>query len=108
MPTAAPRPCAAPRCPALVTGKEPRCPEHRPKPYATAGRGSTRQWRLKRLWVRKEQGPLCPLCQAEGRVVVWTELDHVVPVAQGGDDRYENLQGLCQAHHEAKSRHERR
>jgi 5-methylcytosine-specific restriction protein A len=77
------------------------------QPWAGAGRGSTRRWRERRRWVLKDS-PLCLACQAEGRVALATEIDHVVPVARGGTDDYPNLQPLCSAHHRAKTQREQR
>jgi 5-methylcytosine-specific restriction protein A len=53
----------------------------------------------------KDEAPFCVECQKEGRLEVWTDLDHIVP--HRGDmclfwDE-ENLQGLCASHHSAKT-----
>lgn len=103
MPTAPPRPCHVPTCPALVTAAHP-CPTHaRSSRWSSSGRGSTRDWRARREWVRKEHGPWCRLCLGAGLHRFWVQVDHIVPVAEGGTDDYENLQGLCAAHHRAKT-----
>ena len=47
--------------------------------------------------------PLCVRCEAAGRVVAATDLDHIVPKAKGGTDDASNLQPLCRACHEAKT-----
>ena len=54
--------------------------------------------------MRREQ-PLCPVCQAQGYTVAGAEVDHRVPLAQGGRlmDRA-NLQHLCTPCHDAKTR----
>ena len=54
------------------------------------------------------ENPLCAECQRQGFTVGADELDHIVPVAQAPDrfwDR-ENLQGLCRACHEEKTKME--
>jgi 5-methylcytosine-specific restriction endonuclease McrA len=66
--------------------------------------GSTLQARRKRCWLRA--GAKCERC---GRVVGMTqfELDHKVPLYQGGPDTDENCQVLCKGDtgcHAAKTR----
>ena len=39
--------------------------------------------------------PLCVICEREGRVTVATIRDHIVPLAEGGLDVFENTQALC-------------
>jgi 5-methylcytosine-specific restriction protein A len=45
-----------------------------------------------------------PLCAVEGCSQIATDVDHVVPLSQGGAE-YErlNCQGLCAYHHAVKS-----
>lgn len=47
--------------------------------------------------------PLCVMCKAEGIYRPTDEIDHVVPLSRGGSDTEDNLQGLCEPHHTAKS-----
>ena len=48
--------------------------------------------------------PLCAHCQSDGRTVAAVELDHVIPLAAGGALMNPlNVQGLCEAHHRAKT-----
>lgn len=48
--------------------------------------------------------PLCKHCQAEGRITIATELDHITPLDKGGeDDDPDNWQGLCRECHRAKT-----
>lgn len=66
-------------------------------------RGYGVQWqKLRSLMLGQE--PLCRLCKAEGRTAAATDLDHVVPKAKGGTDDPANLQPLCRACHDAKTR----
>lgn len=56
--------------------------------------------------------PLCVHCLAETpeRTTLATELDHIVPLHQGGvdsKDPFVNRQGLCHDCHERKSKQER-
>ena len=50
--------------------------------------------------------PLCAECARHGRIAVATERDHIVPLADGGADDDENVQGLCSACHAAKTARE--
>lgn len=50
-----------------------------------------------------ERDPLCAHCREQGRVTLAEELDHVVPLAKGGLDADENLQGLCRECHYIKT-----
>lgn len=47
--------------------------------------------------------PLCVRCKAQGRITMWTELDHIIPLDQGGEDILENCQGLCTPCHQDKT-----
>jgi 5-methylcytosine-specific restriction protein A len=63
-------------------------------------RGRRAQERRARWFARF---PLCADCTAEGRVSLAEELDHRVPLSQGGRDDESNFQGLCVAHHRSKT-----
>ena len=47
--------------------------------------------------------PVCQVCQRAASA----QVDHIKRLAQGGDDSYENLQGICLACHATKTAHER-
>lgn len=66
---------------------ESRCAEHRPKPR----RGSTRAWRKVRAKVLERDGYICNYC---GDVEA-NEVDHVIPVDEGGNDDETNLVAAC-------------
>lgn len=56
--------------------------------------------------IRREhfrRNPLCVMCEAEGRVRLATELDHIVSLGKGGLDVPSNRQGLCFDHHRDKT-----
>jgi len=50
-----------------------------------------------------QQYPLCEHCDAAGRITLAEEVDHILPLSQGGTDAFENLQGLCKPCHAAKT-----
>src|SRR5262245_58671927 len=104
---APPHACSTSGCAELVTRDRP-CARHARKPWATSKRGgSTRSWRMRRMFVLREE-PLCRLCAAAGKLTAATEVDHIVPIARNGSEVYENYQPICELHHRAKSQQEAR
>lgn len=109
MPNAAPRPCTQPGCGALVHDGTGRCPKH---PRAAWAKKTTATKRVtgRRLQAMRERlfmaSPLCVECERLGRVTLATQRDHVIPLAEGGSDDDDNVQGLCHACHDAKSKKE--
>lgn len=66
-------------------------------------------WELSRLRARFfAADPLCAECRRLGRVRRWDELDHIVPLREGGTNDDSNLQGLCFECHAVKSAQEQR
>ncbi len=59
-----------------------------------------------RAQVRAEE-PCSRICLAAGLMVRTEEIDHIVPLSEGGPGARSNLQGLCGPCHEAKSKSER-
>lgn len=52
-------------------------------------------------------GPVCWGCKGNGLIRRATEVDHIVPIAEGGSPTEpENLQSLCKPCHSAKTRTE--
>lgn len=47
--------------------------------------------------------PVCVYCDREGITKATEELDHIIPLSQGGSDDDDNIQGLCKFHHRIKS-----
>lgn len=56
-----------------------------------------------RLVVRRRDGYTCRMCGSYGR-----EVDHIIPVSEGGQYVLSNLQVLCVGHHREKTLRERR
>lgn len=61
---------------------------------------SSRQWQHLRLQVLHRDGWQCTRCGSRQRL----EVDHVVPLADGGTDDKDNLRTLCRACHVAETR----
>lgn len=55
-------------------------------------------------WLR--QHPLCIKCDELGRTTLGTEVDHIIPLSQGGKDDESNMQTLCSACHFIKTQSE--
>ncbi|MBB1308547.1 HNH endonuclease [Pseudoalteromonas sp. SR41-8] len=68
-----------------------------------SGRGG-RVWQRTREFIFHRDNFLCQICKAKG-VLTSVELhgayhgicDHIVPISQGGDDKIDNLQTICQS-----------
>lgn len=52
---------------------------------------------------RRDQHPLCAECLKQGIITPTDEIDHIVPLAMGGTDTDDNVQGLCFQHHAEKT-----
>lgn len=51
--------------------------------------------------------PLCKLCDSKGIAIIATQVDHIIPIVDGGDPTsWDNLQGLCDTCHSRKTRQE--
>jgi 5-methylcytosine-specific restriction protein A len=113
MPTKAKRGCSYPGCTALVAIGS-RCEKHqrqanqtrwqrenanRPSPSA---QGYDARWRQIRL-IHLRTHPLCVACSRQGLTVAATEVDHILPLAQGGTHAADNLQSLCKSCHSRKT-----
>ena len=75
------------------------------------GRGG-RPWRRKRDQVLKRDGYQCQPCRrgeyGEARLSMATQVDHVIPQAEGGTDADGNLQAICDDCHAIKTAEESR
>lgn len=71
-------------------------------------RYNTTRWRkVRALYISAH--PFCVMCQADGKVVQATVVDHIVPARKGGDFwSEENYQSLCNKCHASKSGKEAR
>lgn len=108
MPKAPRRPCPHPGCKVLIERKQRACRKHS-RVLEARKPERIRGWRLQqRRAAYFAEHPLCRLCERAGVVRLATELDHVIPLEQGGADDWSNLQGLCHDCHAAKTAGERR
>jgi 5-methylcytosine-specific restriction protein A len=79
------------------------CPHLRPCPVHPAERSGT-QLHHTRAWYAKSKAYLKqhPICEACGRYPA-TEVDHIIPVAVGGTDDWDNLMAMDKACHSRKT-----
>ncbi|WP_301120312.1 HNH endonuclease [Mycolicibacterium fortuitum] len=104
----APKYCGHQGCTTLVTGKS-RCHDHsgwKTSPRtASAGRTSTAHWKQQRAKALQRDGHQCqirgPRCTIQA-----TQVDHIIPVSQGGTDDLTNLASACHNCHAAKTARE--
>lgn len=107
--------CSAPGCAKIVPVGERYCAEHQVLAWQAdmrsrgneRVRGYGRLHRQRRNDLLRDQ-PLCAMCLAEGRRRAATVRDHIVPLAEGGDESEQNAQSLCRWCHARKSAAERR
>jgi 5-methylcytosine-specific restriction protein A len=97
MPNAAPHACA--RCGRVVEHGQT-CVCRAPWEGAPYRAARSSRWAKR----RRAQLKLHGICQWPGCRMAATEVDHVVPLGEGGDEyAWENLQSLCREHHQRKS-----
>ncbi|WP_328514757.1 HNH endonuclease [Mycolicibacterium palauense] len=95
VPTAPPRTCSRCHQPA-PRGRACPC---RPAFEGAAARAGGRRWRQ----IRDTQLREHPYCQHPDCRRLAAEVDHVVPLAEGGTDAWANLASLCPRHHREKT-----
>ena len=122
MPTAPPTRCTDPECHAFATQRG-RCDEHQPIPWRgrddKAGRYgiSSGTWRSLKAKVTRRDNGCCYICGAEqpepelydedDRATWPHELDHVIPISEGGArTSLDNLGLACTTCHDTKSKAE--
>lgn len=50
-----------------------------------------------------QEEPLCRACITNGHVTPGAQVDHIIPIAEGGTHARTNLQHLCEPCHKAKT-----
>ena len=106
MPRKAKRPCRFRGCPRLTDSTSGYCPEHEKiqvRAYDKArafehNKNYGYQWRkLRKRFL--DAHPLCEQCQFQGRYTLATEVHHIKPLADGGNNDESNLMALCKSCH---------
>lgn len=78
-----------------------------PEPAYGQGRGG-RPWRRLRAMVLKRDGFMCQCEECKGRTLIAHEVDHIVPLAEGGNDDPANLRAINRGCHAKKTQREAR
>jgi 5-methylcytosine-specific restriction protein A len=65
-----------------------------------------RRWEAKRAQILQRDRHLCQPCLRAKRFTKATEVDHIKPRAQGGNEEPDNLEAICGECHEVKSKRE--
>lgn len=80
---------------------------HKPwvKKTGNSGRGGRPWRRIRDAVMRRDQG-LCQQCMRHDVVSPASEVDHIVPVSEGGKDVESNLEAICKSCHKAKTQTE--
>ena len=74
---------------------------------SSKSRGYGYAWSKLRLKALERDKHLCQMCLKRGIFTTATDVDHIIPLAQGGSDAMENLQSLCHECHKQKTCQER-
>ncbi len=101
------RACLQPGCPKLV--KKGRCADHGGESGGWANRAiAPERMRGRKLQAARQRlfAKALYMCAQCGRVTVDLVRDHIVPLAEGGEDAESNTQALCVACHDVKTRQE--
>lgn len=97
----APKHCGHAQCTERTTSTY--CPTHTPKAWANAPRIVPPDWKRRVAFVLARDGRVCYVCGGPGA----DEVDHVINVAVGGTDEYDNLRAIHAAPcHREKSKQE--
>lgn len=106
----APKVCGTDGCSKLTHTS--RCDEHqKPSGWSTsprtasAGRTSTTIWKNMRILALQRDGHQCQI-RGPRCIIAATQVDHVIPVSQGGTDQLPNLQSVCPPCHKQKTARE--
>lgn len=69
-------------------------------------RGYGADWQRIRKSVIARDCALCQPCMRQGRVTPFEEVDHIIPISQGGENSVENAECICRACHNRKTARE--
>ena len=64
------------------------------------------RWMAIRTRIIGRDGGLCVVCRARGHIQPAHEVDHIIPLVDGGTDDADNLQAICHECHAIKTARE--
>lgn len=104
------RVCNVPGCGEVVANNNGKCAHHRMKARKAADKRTGRirgsRWTALRRQVLRDQ-PFCHDGRSCAHKATSVEVDHITPLSLGGHPTSrDNLQGICRACHEQKTREE--
>ena len=70
-------------------------------------RGYGYEWTKLRAHILRRDQYLCQPCLTKGRPTNATQVDHIIPKSQDGEDDSDNLQAICDQCHKEKTHAER-
>lgn len=105
MPRKPKKPCSFPGCPNLTD--ERYCEKHSKlenKNYNQYQRNPITKGRYGNHWKRirdafVKEHPYCELCKKDGVFNPTEQVHHILPIAEGGSNEWNNLIALCKYHH---------
>ena len=105
MPRKPKKPCSYPGCPKLTYGRY--CEEHEKltrKHYEKYKRNPATKKRYGAHWKRIRDAyvkhhPVCEMCKKRGIHTPTQEVHHIIPLAEGGSNDWDNLMSLCKSCH---------
>lgn len=97
-------------CMPIFRAKQSRWQEYQKKVREEHGEhkrlyGST-YWKKLRKQVLDRDNWLCCECARQGKITPATDVDHIIPLSQGGGNSLNNLQSLCRKCHIRKTSQE--
>jgi 5-methylcytosine-specific restriction protein A len=104
------RPCKHNGCPSLTNDPTRYCAEHKRQAQqeqdrergTAAERGYTYQWsKVRKMYLN--EFPLCNDCEQVGKVTSATEVHHIKPIGEGGNNERDNLMSLCHVCHSRRT-----
>ncbi len=111
MPRRAKVPCKHSGCPNLIEPRARYCKDHekhkRTERWGRSGDSKNYQgaWpKIRRMHLNRN--PLCVACESRGQITAANEVDHIIPLSQGGTHDEANLQSLCKPCHSRKTARE--
>jgi 5-methylcytosine-specific restriction protein A len=105
----APKLCGDSSCGELVYGGQRYCEDHQAQhnwhtgPNIRSSRSHDAKWKRTARRILKRDGHRCQIRYVGICIGLASEVDHTIPVSQGGTDLDSNLRGACGPCHKAKS-----
>lgn len=108
------RPCRSKGCSEVHRNSNGYCETHKSEAAAWVRKKegiralTGRPWRRLRDRILERDKHLCQCeeCKSEGRITLAEEVDHIIPISQGGTDKESNLRAISKECHKKKTMRE--